>query len=113
MILDDHRHGRGRPLARSSLLALSPSPIAIAIAVPVAVFLATHRGRLAIEPDPIEADVGVRVLERLADLFIERLSSHPHRRRRAKEVEDAGALGALGWAIGVHDERGFEPPLVS
>jgi hypothetical protein len=52
-----------------------------------------HSGqsRLAQEGRPIKRKIGVRVLQGLRHLRVEREATHPQAGRRSKEIEDAGA----------------------
>src|SRR5579864_1071529 len=62
---------------------------------------------------PIEAEVRVRVLERLPHLGLESSASNLHVRGRAKKVQHARPLRPLAWPVRVHDVRTLVTALVA
>ena len=62
---------------------------------------------------PVEAEVGMRVLERLHHLGLERLAANLHVRRRPEQIEHARTLRPLTRSVRVHDVRALVATLVS
>lgn len=97
LIINDNR----RRCGRAGLRRRRGPGATMSVAVPVALF-ESRRLLLAPERIPIEAQIGMGMLERLAQLFVERLAADANVRRRSKEIQHPRPSRALPGAVRVH-----------
>jgi hypothetical protein len=106
LVFDDHRRWR---LARRSA---SPGLRPVCPVGPIA-RIRTRERRLSHERVPVERQVRMRVLQRLAHLGLDRVASDFQARGRPEDIQHASPGAAIGASVRVHYKRALIPTFVT